>query len=106
MKKSWLKTLLMIVLVCGLFFVAMEAVEACPTCSTAVGEDDKANASQVGAGYTYSIAIMMAVPYLIMLTFGIGLYRLFRNSVAAQQAAYKASQKQALAPEKELAPTT
>jgi hypothetical protein len=93
MKKSWLKTAFMIALVCGLFFVGIEMVEACPNCSSAVADDDKMNGSNVGAGYTFSIMLMMGVPYLIMIGFAYGIYSLFKSSVAAQKAAHQAAQK-------------
>ena len=87
MRQPWIKTLLMITLLCGLYFVAMEAVEACPTCSTAVAEDDKATASNAGAGYTYSIALMMAAPFSILGVFAFVLRRSFKKAMAAQEAA-------------------
>ena len=81
----------MIALVCGLTFVAADLAEACPTCSTAVEQDDKANASQAGAGYSYSIALMMATPFCILGAFGFFTYRAFNKAMAEREAEHKAA---------------
>lgn len=91
MKSTWIRTFLMVALFCGLVFAAAEVVEACPTCSTAVGEDDKANASTAGAGYSYSIALMMATPFTILGVFGFVLYRSFNKAMAEREAEHNAA---------------
>ena len=106
MKRSWLKTLFMMALVCGLFFVTMEAVEACPGCSAAVAEDDQSNGADAGLGYTYSIFLMILVPYTIFMCFGIYFYRAFKKNLKAQEAAYSVAQGESVGQEKELVETS
>lgn len=105
MKSSWLRTFLMITLFCGLVFVAAEVVEACPTCSTAVGEDDKANATNAGAGYSYSIGLMMATPFTVLGVFAFVLYRSFNKALAQQEAEQKAALEAAALAEVPAAPS-
>jgi len=52
---------------------------ACPSCKNAVAEDESGNASTAGAGYSYSIYFMIAVPYLMFTIAGTAGYRSFKS---------------------------
>lgn len=61
-------------------------VLACPTCKEGIAENDPASAAQA-AGYFYSILFMMAMPFLLIGTFGGAAYLSIRRAREQQVAA-------------------
>lgn len=83
---------------------ALEEALGCPNCSKAVAENDAGNGGNVGAGFTYSIYLMMVVPYTVMGGLGYICYGLYKQSLVAMEEAEKAyleAQQQAKAGEPE-----
>ena len=65
-------------------------VSACPTCKDGLAENDPA-AQAMAAGYFYSILFMMAMPFLIIGTFGGFAYLSVRKAREADALATQAS---------------
>ncbi len=65
-------------------FTATEVL-ACPTCKDGIAENDPASAA-MAKGYFYSILFMMAMPFLILGTFGSAAYLSIRRARAQQTA--------------------
>jgi len=63
----------------AVFLLAATDVLACPTCKDGLAENDPASAAQA-AGYFYSILFMMAMPFLIIGTFGSAAYLSIRKA--------------------------
>jgi hypothetical protein len=72
---------------------------ACPTCKDGVAANDPEHAHMV-KGYFYSILFMMGMPYLLLTSFGLYMYREVRKARArdAAKTAAEAAQKKPLAP--------
>ena len=92
----------------ALLLIAMAAVllaagvaSACPTCKDGVAANDPEHAHMV-KGYFYSILFMMGMPYLLLTSFGLYMYREVRKA-RARDAAKAADD---TAPKKPLAPAT
>ena len=75
-----LSLLLAVVLVLGLAAIAT----ACPTCKLGLAENDPAGAG-MAAGYFYSILFMMAMPFVLLGSFGSYAYFAVRRAQDAQQ---------------------
>ena len=67
------------VLVFALVMCATSDVLACPTCKDGLAENDPASQAQA-AGYFYSILFMMAMPFVIIGTFGGAAYLSIRRA--------------------------
>jgi uncharacterized membrane protein YjgN (DUF898 family) len=52
---------------------------ACPTCKNALAENDPHHQNMV-AGYFYSIIFMMSMPFLLITTFSLYMYREVRRA--------------------------
>ncbi len=72
--------LLAVVLVLGFAAVAT----ACPTCKSSLAENDPALGA-MAAGYFYSILFMMAMPFVLLGSFGSYAYFAVRRAQDAQQ---------------------
>lgn len=62
--------------------VVVQIADACPTCKDGLAENDPQQAALV-RGYFYSILFMMAMPFVILGTFGSFAYLSIRNAQAA-----------------------
>ena len=62
--------------------VIVQLAHACPTCKDGLAENDPQQASLV-KGYFYSILFMMAMPFVILGTFGSFAYLSIRRAQAA-----------------------
>ena len=72
------RTLVSVTIVAMVFFCASDLL-ACPTCKDGLAENDPA--SQVtAAGYFYSILFMMAMPFVLIGTFGSAAYFSIRRA--------------------------
>lgn len=60
-------------LVVSVIMLSATDVLGCPTCKDGIAENDPASAAQA-KGYFYSILFMMAMPFLILGTFGSAAY--------------------------------
>ena len=79
----WLRSVLQLMLaICVVLLVAQLAV-ACPTCKEGLAENDPQQQA-LAAGYFYSILFMMAMPFVILGTFGSFAYFSIRKAQAAQ----------------------
>jgi hypothetical protein len=80
---------------------------ACPTCKDGVAANDPEHAHMV-KGYFYSILFMMGMPYLLLTSFGLYMYREVRKARArdAAKPAAEAAQKKPLAPATAAAPVS
>lgn len=67
------------VLVFALVLLVASDAFACPTCKDGLAENDPASAAQA-KGYFYSILFMMAMPFLILGTFGSAAYLSIRRA--------------------------
>lgn len=74
----------LLVAICCIF-VMMSATEllACPTCKDGLAENDPASQA-TAAGYFYSILFMMAMPFVIIGTFGSAAYLSIRKAREAE----------------------
>ena len=98
----------------AMVFFALAAVlltagiaSACPTCKDGVAANDPEHAHMV-KGYFYSILFMMGMPYLLLTSFGLYMYREVRKARArdAAKPAAEAAQKKSLAPATAAAPVS
>jgi len=87
-------TLLLILLAAVLLTAGVAA--ACPTCKDGVAANDPEHAHMV-KGYFYSILFMMGMPYLLLTSFGLYMYREVRKA-RARDAAKAAAEAAAKAP--------
>jgi hypothetical protein len=63
----------------------VQFADACPTCKEGLAENDPQHASLV-RGYFYSILFMMAMPFVILGTFGSFAYLSIRKAARVRQA--------------------
>ena len=78
----WLRNLLQFTFAVCVVLVVVQLAEACPTCKEGLAENDPQHASLV-RGYFYSILFMMAMPFVILGTFGSFAYFSIRKAQAA-----------------------
>ena len=78
-----LRSLLQFSLALCVVLVVAQLAQACPTCKDGLAENDPQQASLV-RGYFYSILFMMAMPFVILGTFGSFAYLSIRKAKAAQ----------------------
>ncbi len=83
-----LRIALTLLVLVAISFSATEVL-ACPTCKDGIAENDPASAA-MAKGYFYSILFMMAMPFLILGTFGSAAYLSIRRA-RTQQAAESAA---------------
>jgi uncharacterized membrane protein len=83
-RSARLKTVLLLLLSLTPAMVANVAV-ACPTCKDAVAANDPEHEHMV-KGYFYSILFMMGMPYLLLTSFGIYMYREVKKARAKKAA--------------------
>ncbi len=83
----WISALraLMPVLVVLVLLVTASEVFACPTCKDGLSENDPAGQAQA-AGFFYSILFMMAMPFVLIGTFGGAAYFSIRRAREQQDA--------------------
>lgn len=65
----FLHKLLQVAIAMLVMLVLVQIAQACPTCKDGLAENDPQHASLV-RGYFYSILFMMAMPFVILGTFG------------------------------------
>ena len=65
--------------VCTIMMLAATDLWACPTCKDGIAENDPISQS-TAAGYYYSILFMMAMPFVIIGTFGSAAYFSIRRA--------------------------
>jgi uncharacterized paraquat-inducible protein A len=73
----------MMIAVCMVALVAATDVWACPTCKDGIAGNDPVSQA-TAAGYFYSILFMMAMPFVIIGTFGSAAYLSIRRAREAQ----------------------
>lgn len=78
-------------LAAGVVLCVTSDVLACPTCKDALAENDPTSQAQA-AGYFYSILFMMAMPFLILGTFGSAAYFSIKRAKEQQAAPAEAIQ--------------
>jgi hypothetical protein len=85
--------------------LAAGVASACPTCKDGMASNDPEHAHMV-KGYFYSILFMMGMPYLLLTSFGLYMYREVRKARArdAANAAADTTPKKPLAPAMAAAP--
>ena len=71
--------MLLALMVLTLVFLSAADVWACPTCKDGIAESDPASEAQA-RGYFYSILFMMAMPFVIIGTFGGAAYYSIRRA--------------------------
>ncbi|MCH2114978.1 MAG: hypothetical protein MK171_08725 [Pirellulales bacterium] len=76
--KPVIRIVLMVVMLAAVLLTATDLV-ACPTCKDGLAENDPATRA-TAAGYYYSIVFMMAMPFLIIGTFGSAAYLSIRRA--------------------------
>lgn len=76
-----LRNLVHLTLALCIVFVVAQFAEACPTCKDGLAENDPQQAA-VARGYFYSILFMMAMPFVILGTFGSFAYLSIRKAKA------------------------
>jgi hypothetical protein len=81
--------------------LAAGVAAACPTCKDGMASNDPEHAHMV-KGYFYSILFMMGMPYLLLTSFGLYMYREVRKARARDAAKAAADN----LPKKPLAPAT
>lgn len=77
--------LVLALLVVAIVLVAAGDAMACPTCKDGLAENDAASQAQA-RGFFYSILFMMAMPFVIIGTFGGAAYYSIRRAREAQEA--------------------
>ncbi len=80
-RKSLQRCFRLLVLFC--LIVASSAAWACPTCKDGIAENDPTSQA-MAAGYFYSILFMMAMPFVIIGTFGSFAYISIRRARETQ----------------------
>ena len=68
--------------------IVVQLAQACPTCKDGIAENDPQQAALV-KGYFYSILFMMAMPFVILGTFGSFAYLSIRKAQAANEVAHQ-----------------
>lgn len=76
--KRWPRTVVL-VLLCVVITLAATNVFACPTCKDVLADDDPLSQARA-AGYFYSILFMMAMPFVLIGTFGGAAYLSIRRA--------------------------
>ncbi len=74
----WLRTALL-VLLCMMVTLAATDVLACPTCKDGLASGDPVTQARA-TGYFYSILFMMAMPFVVIGTFGSAAYLSIRRA--------------------------
>jgi len=81
LQKFFRRATVLLVLLC--LIISSSAAWACPTCKDGLAENDPASQA-MAAGYFYSILFMMAMPFVIIGTFGSFAYFSIRRARGAQ----------------------
>ncbi|TWU23554.1 hypothetical protein [Bythopirellula polymerisocia] len=77
-QKRWLRTAVLVLLCLAVTLVATDAL-ACPTCKDGMADSDPLSQARA-AGYFYSIMFMMAMPFVLIGTFGGAAYLSIRRA--------------------------
>lgn len=80
--RQFLQSLMQFTLAICVVLIVVQIAEACPTCKDGIAENDPQRAALV-KGYFYSILFMMAMPFVILSTFGSFAYLSIRKAQAA-----------------------
>jgi hypothetical protein len=66
-------------------FALASPASACPSCKGAVEANDHATAGHVGAGFSYSVLFMMAMPFMLAGGFGLACWMHLRKMAQPAQ---------------------